>query len=60
MANNRGKGTVTFADRKGMGAGKGDYPRNNLSEQFRQNFEKLDWSNDRQEVKELPPGNCRG
>ena len=37
------KGRVVFADRNGMGAGKGDYPRN-ISEQFKTNYEAVDWS----------------
>ena len=36
-------GTVVFAPREGMGAGKGDFPRN-LSEQFRQNHDRIDWT----------------
>jgi hypothetical protein len=36
-------GKVVFAPRDGMGAGKGDYPRN-ISEQFKQNYEKIDWT----------------
>jgi hypothetical protein len=36
-------GRVIFADRGGMGAGKGDYPRN-VSEQFKVNYGNVDWS----------------
>lgn len=41
----RRNGRVIFAPRDGMGAGKGDYPRN-VSEQFRQNYDRIDWSKD--------------
>jgi hypothetical protein len=36
-------GRVIFADRGGMGAGKGDAPRN-LSPAFFANYDKVDWS----------------
>lgn len=36
-------GTVVFADRNGMGAGKGDFPRN-ISDKFRENLDKVDWT----------------
>jgi hypothetical protein len=41
----RRNGRVVFADRNGMGAGKGDFPRN-ISEQFRTNLDKVAWSKD--------------
>ena len=45
-------GNVVFADRNGMGAGKGACPRNNSSQQFRDNFDKIDWSNNSTTTKE--------
>lgn len=39
------RGSVVFADRKGMGAGKGDCPRN-TGPAFKQNFDQINWSKD--------------
>ena len=39
----RRNGKVVFASRDGVGAGKGDFPRN-ISEEFRSNFDKIDWT----------------